>query len=251
MNLLWVMPAKGVDVPHGHDIRVSGARLALGDDPPVDVLGGVDLRAPVGEVTAIVGPSGCGKSTLLDAIAGLIPLDAGTADAGHDVALMPQRDALLPWLCLEENVALGARLSGMPARDARDAATRALQRLGLAGFARHYPHALSGGMRQRGALARTLLSGRSTWLLDEPFGALDALTRSEMHAVLRQLHAQERPTILLVTHDIAEAVALAARVLVAGPRPMRIVHQVPVDPDDAAGTGRAVLDALRAAGAMA
>ena len=92
---------------------------------------------------------------------------------------------------------------------------------------------------------------RSTWLLDEPFGALDALTRSEMHAVLRHLHAQERPTILLVTHDIAEAVALAGRVLVAGPRPMRIIDQVPVDPDDAAGTGGAVLDALRAAGAVA
>lgn len=251
MNLIWVMPAKGVDVPHGHDICVCGARLALGDDPPVEVLGGVDLRAPAGQVTAVVGPSGCGKSTLLDAIAGLIPLDDGTVAAGDDVALMPQRDALLPWLDLQQNVALGARLAGLPDRDAVEAAADAIRRLGLHGFARHYPHALSGGMRQRGALARTLLSGRSTWLLDEPFGALDALTRAEMHGVLRELHERERPTILLVTHDIAEAVALAGRVLVAGPRPMRIVHEVTVDADDAAGTGHAVMDALRAAGAVA
>jgi ABC-type nitrate/sulfonate/bicarbonate transport system ATPase subunit len=251
MNLIWVMPAKGVDVPQGHDIRVEGARLSLGDDPAIDVLGGVDLLAGAGEVTAIVGPSGCGKSTLLDAIAGLVPLDSGRVEAGGDVALMPQRDALMPWLTLAENVALGARLAGMPADPARIAARDAIARLGLEGFARHYPHALSGGMRQRGALARTLLSGRSTWLLDEPFGALDALTRAEMHDVLRHLHHEARPTILLVTHDIAEAVGLATRVLVAGPRPMRIVAEVVVDRSDVRAAADDVLEALRRAGAVA
>ncbi len=251
MNLIWVMPAKGVDVPHGHDIWVTGASLRLGDDPPVDVLGGVDLHAAGGEVTAIVGPSGCGKSTLLDAIAGLVPLEHGTVRTGGDVALMPQRDALMPWLTLHENVAMGARLGGTGTDAADDAAADALERLGLTGFARHYPHALSGGMRQRGALARTLLSRRSTWLLDEPFGALDALTRSDMHGVLRHLHAEARPTILLVTHDIGEAVALAGRVLVAGPRPMRIVDAIPVDASEPQATASAVMDALRRAGAVA
>ena len=225
------MPAKGVHVPRGHATSVEGARLALGGDPPLDVLGGVDLIAHAGQVTAVIGPSGCGKSTLLDAIAGLQPLDAGQVDTGGDVALMPQRDALMPWLTLGDNVAM--------------------RRLGLEGFADHYPHALSGGMRQRGALARTLIAGRSTWLLDEPFGALDALTRAGMHDVLRDLHAAESPTILLVTHDISEAVGLAHRVLVSGPGPMRIVDDITVDPADPAVAAGRALDALRSAGALA
>ena len=245
------MPAKGVNVPHGHDIRASGIHLSRGDDPPVPVLDGVDLHAPAGQVTSIVGPSGCGKSTLLDVLAGLIPPDAGRVDAGADTALMPQRDALLPWRTLEENVAMGAAISGVAAGQAQAMARRALSQLGLAGFGSHFPHALSGGMRQRGALARTLLSGRRTWLLDEPFGALDALTRAEMHRVLQDIHAEHRPTILLVTHDIHEAVALSDRVLVASPRPMRITLSVEVDPADTAATAHAVLDALHMAGATA
>jgi putative hydroxymethylpyrimidine transport system ATP-binding protein len=238
-------------VPQRHAIEVCAARLSLGDDRPVEVLGGVDLHAPAGEVTAIIGPSGCGKSTLLDAIAGLVPLDSGTVAAGADVALMPQRDALMPWLTLSENVAMGARLSGSSPADATTRARRALVRLGLDGFGDHYPHALSGGMRQRGALARTLISGRSTWLLDEPFGALDALTRSGMHDVLMGLHRDEGPTIVLVTHDISEAVTLARRVLVCGPRPMRMVSEVHVDPANPAEAAGRALDALRTAGALA
>jgi ABC-type nitrate/sulfonate/bicarbonate transport system ATPase subunit len=245
------MPAKGVNVPQGHDIRASGIHLARGDDPPVPVLGGVDLHAPAGKVTSIVGPSGCGKSTLLDVLAGLIPPDEGHVEAGADTALMPQRDALLPWRTLEENVAMGAAISGVAPGQAQAMARSALSQLGLAGFGAHFPHALSGGMRQRGALARTLLSGRRTWLLDEPFGALDALTRAEMHRVLRDIHAEHHPTILLVTHDIHEAVALSERVLVAGPRPMRITRSVDVDPSDSAGTAHEVLDALNMAGATA
>lgn len=238
-------------MPHRHGIEVSGVRLTLGDDPPVHVLGGVELHAPAGQVTAVIGPSGCGKSTLLDVIAGLVPPDSGTVITGGDVALMPQRDALMPWLTLRENVAMGARLSGASGHDAAASARRALVRLGLDAFGDHYPHALSGGMRQRGALARTLLSGRSTWLLDEPFGALDALTRAEMHEVLAGLHRDEGPTILLVTHDISEAVALAGRVLVCGPRPMRVVHEVAVDPAAPADAAAQALHALRAAGALA
>jgi ABC-type nitrate/sulfonate/bicarbonate transport system ATPase subunit len=244
------MPAKGVDVPHGHDIRVSDIRLALGDDPPVPVLDGVDLVARAGEATAIIGPSGCGKSTLLDVLAGLVAPDAGTVDTGGEVALMPQGDALMPWLTLRDNVSMGARLAGVPAHEAAARADAAIARLGLTGFGDHYPHALSGGMRQRAALARTVLAGRPTWLLDEPFGALDALTRAEMHHVLRDLRAQEGPTILLVTHDVAEAVALCDRIVVAGPRPMRIVDDMRVDAAAPHAMRDSVLDALRTAGAI-
>ncbi len=244
-------------MPQGHEtgiaIHVDDVHVTLGDAPPLPVLGGVDLVAPAGQVTAIVGPSGCGKSTLLDVIAGLVAPDRGTVHLGGDgrTALMPQRDALMPWRTLRDNVAAAAELNGVPRADARDMADRELLRVGLQGFGDHYPHALSGGMRQRGALARTLLSDRGAWLLDEPFGALDALTRGEMHRVLGAVRAQVNPTIVLVTHDIVEAVALADQVLVASPRPMRITDAVDVHAmgPDAAGTQ--VLRALRASGVAA
>ena len=243
-------------MPDGHDmgvaIRVSGVHLARGDDPPLPVLGGVDAVAPTGEVTAIVGPSGCGKSTLLDVIAGLIPPDSGTVTArGPDrPVLMPQRDALMPWRTLRDNVAAAGELRGLARIDARALADHEIVRVGLSGFGDHYPHALSGGMRQRAALARTLLAHTRTWLLDEPFGALDALTRSEMHRVLVAVREQVAPTIVLVTHDIAEAVLLADQVLVASPAPMRIICRVDVG---GAGPDAApqILAALRAAGVTA
>lgn len=238
-------------MPDGRDIgftiHVEHVRLALGDDPPLPVLDGVDMVARAGEVTAIVGPSGCGKSTLLDVIAGLVPPDTGSVRCeGHPV-LMPQRDALMPWRTLRDNVAAAAELRGVSRRDARGLADDEIARVGLAGFGDHYPHALSGGMRQRAALARTLLAESGAWLLDEPFGALDALTRGEMHRVLTAVREQVSPTIVLVTHDIGEAVALADHVLVASPAPMRVVSHV-----DVAATGdeaaEHVLQALRAAG---
>lgn len=243
-------------MPHGYDneiaIRVDDVHLALGDDPPLAVLAGVDLMAPAGEVTAIIGPSGCGKSTLLDVIAGLVTPDSGsvvTASSGRPV-LMPQRDALMPWRTLRDNVAAAAELRGIPRPDARARADHEVARVGLAGFGDHYPHALSGGMRQRGALARTLLAGSDMWLLDEPFGALDALTRSEMHRVLMAVREQVAPTIVLVTHDIAEAVAIADSVLVASPAPMRIVSRVRVA-DAGPDAAREILTSLRAAGVAA
>lgn len=243
-------------MPHGCDtemaIHVTDVRLALGDDPPLAVLGGVDLVAPAGEITAIIGPSGCGKSTLLDVIAGLVAPDSGsvvTTGAGRPV-LMPQRDALMPWRTLRDNVAAAAELRGAPRPDARARADHEVARVGLAGFGDHYPHALSGGMRQRGALARTLLAGSDIWLLDEPFGALDALTRSEMHRVLMAVREQVAPTIVLVTHDIAEAVAIADSVLVASPAPMRIVSRVRVT-DAGPDAAHEILTSLRAAGVAA
>ncbi|HMN98244.1 MAG TPA: ABC transporter ATP-binding protein [Miltoncostaeaceae bacterium] len=248
-------------------LEARGVTLRLGD---VEVLDRVDLRVAPGEIVALVGPSGCGKSTLLSVLAGLMEPDAGEvlvddrADPARlgTLTLMPQRDALLPWRTLEDNVAMAATLAGAPAREAGRAARAALARFGLSEFGEHYPHALSGGMRQRGALARTLLSGARTWLLDEPFGALDALTRADLQGVLGATWAERRPTAVLVTHDLDEALLIGDRVLVAGPRPMRIVDEIAVDLprprslDDTVGPGFAALrarlmGALRASGALA
>jgi ABC-type nitrate/sulfonate/bicarbonate transport system ATPase subunit len=242
-------------------------RLALGDTA---VLDGIGLAVAPGEIVALVGPSGCGKSTLLSVLAGLVEPDEGVVlldgrpGAGRlgRLTLMPQHDALLPWRTLLENVSLAPRLAGAGRDEAGRAARRALARFGLAGFDDHYPHALSGGMRQRGALARTLLSGGRAWLLDEPFGALDALTRADLRRVLARAWAEERPTTLLVTHDLDEALLLADRVLVSGPRPARVVAEVPVgvprprEEDDVprpelAELRRGLMDALRGAGALA
>jgi ABC-type nitrate/sulfonate/bicarbonate transport system ATPase subunit len=234
------------------------------------VLGGLDLTVAPGEIVAMVGPSGCGKSTLLSVLAGLLDPDSGEvlldgrADASRlgRLTLMPQRDALMPWRTLLDNVALGPRLAGAGRDEALRAARLTLVRLGLGGFEEHYPHALSGGMRQRGALARTLLSGSRGWLLDEPFGALDALTRVDLRGVMARAWAEARPSALLVTHDLDEALLLADRVLVSSPRPARIVAEVDVDvprPREADGAPapelaelrRDLMGALRATGAVA
>ena len=248
-------------------IETRAVSLRLGDTP---VLDRVDLRVAAGEIVALVGPSGCGKSTLLSVIAGLADPEAGevlldgrpaASRLGH-LTLMPQSDALLPWRTLIDNVALAPSLTGAPAAEARRLAHAALARFGLSAFADHYPHALSGGMRQRGALARTLLSGSRAWLLDEPFGALDALTRSDLQGFLGATWAERRPTAILVTHDLDEAILLGDRVLVAGPRPMSIVDEIAIDlprprtlddtllPEFADLRGR-LMGALRGAGALA
>jgi ABC-type nitrate/sulfonate/bicarbonate transport system ATPase subunit len=248
-------------------IEARGLRLAFGE---TEVLDGLGLSVAPGEVVAMVGPSGCGKSTLLAVLAGLVAPDEGEVlldgRAGAPrlgaMTLMPQHDALLPWRTLLGNVALGPRLAGAGREEAGRAARRALVRFGLAGFEDHYPHALSGGMRQRAALARTLLSGSRAWLLDEPFGALDALTRADLRGVLARAWAEARPTTLLVTHDLDEALTLADRVLVSSPRPARIVAEVEVGaprPREArdvlrpelAGLRQELMDALRATGAVA
>lgn len=253
--------------PAAPALEARGLGLALGGR---EVLGGLDLALAPGELVALIGPSGCGKSTLLAVLAGLIEPDAGEVlldgrPAGERLGrltLMPQSDALLPWSTLIENVALGPRLAGAGRAEARAAARATLARFGLAGFEHHYPHALSGGMRQRAALARTLLAEGTTWLLDEPFGALDALTRSDLQGVLAEAWGERRPTALLVTHDLDEALLLADRVLVSGPRPARVVAEVRVDlprpralADTAAPAfGRLrgeLLEALRGAGALA
>jgi ABC-type nitrate/sulfonate/bicarbonate transport system ATPase subunit len=185
------------------------------------VLDGVSLEARPGEVVAVVGPSGCGKTTLLEVACGLQRPDAGSVEAAPAV-LMPQRDSLLPWAGALDNAALPLRLQGLPRNDARARAHPLFVQFGLDGFERARPDQLSGGMRQRVAFLRTLLAGKPILCLDEPFAALDALTRQELQAWLADALRREPRTVLLVTHDVEEALVLADRVCVLSPRPATV-----------------------------
>jgi ABC-type nitrate/sulfonate/bicarbonate transport system ATPase subunit len=201
-------------------------------------LDGLSLKVADAEFVALVGPSGSGKSTLLDIVAGLISQDSGavrlngrltTAEQrlGHS-AYMQQRDLLLPWRTTTGNAALGLEASGMSRSDAEQRVSTELWRFGLDGFGDAYPAQLSGGMRQRAALLRTILPRKDLILFDEPFGALDALTRSDLQAWLAGLWEEERSSVLLVTHDVEEAVFLADRVIVLTPRPGRVAFELTV-----------------------
>src|ERR687891_544298 len=208
-------------------VKVAGVEKAFG---AVKALDGVSLRAAAREVVAVAGPSGCGKSTLLELVCGLAEADAGRVDA-PPAALMPQRDGLLPWLSALDNAALALRVGGVAKAAARAAAHEHFAAFGLEGFERARPRELSGGMRQRGAFLRTLLAGRPVLCLDEPFGALDALTRGQMQRWLAGALAREPRTVLLVTHDVEEAALLADRIVLLSPRPGRVVEtlDVPVE----------------------
>jgi NitT/TauT family transport system ATP-binding protein len=206
---------------------------------PLAVLDGIDLRVVEREIVAIVGPNGCGKSTLLRVISGLLPPDHGTVRAfgssitGVDqrIGLVFQEPRLLPWRDVLTNIALPLELSGV-ARGQREMRARELLLLaGLDGFAHAMPDQLSGGMAQRAALARALTPRPDVLLLDEPFSALDAMTRERLDAELLALWRQTGTTIVLVTHSISEAVFLSDRVLVMSPRPGRLVAEVPVRAD--------------------
>jgi NitT/TauT family transport system ATP-binding protein len=194
---------------------------------PVTALSDLSLSVAPREVVAVVGPSGCGKSTLLEIVCGLQQPDAGTC-ATEPAVLMPQRDALLPWLNAIDNAALARRVAGDDRETARAQARPLFEHFGLDGFEGARVHELSGGMRQRVAFLRTLLSGKPVLCLDEPFGALDAITRGEMQAWLSKALAEAPRTVLLVTHDVEEACVLADRVCVMSPRPGRIVAEVDV-----------------------
>ena len=191
---------------------------AYGD---VAALDDVTLDVEPREIVAVVGPSGCGKSTLLDLACGLQKPSSGTVEAG-EATLMPQRDALLPWLRAADNAALALKLRGGDAAQVRPY----FREFGLEGFEDTRPAQLSGGMRQRVAFLRTLLAGTPILCLDEPFGALDALTRIQMQSWLAQALIKEPRTTLLVTHDVEEAVVLADRIVLLSPRPGRIVEQL-------------------------
>jgi ABC-type nitrate/sulfonate/bicarbonate transport system ATPase subunit len=217
---------------------VSGVRaIALADvshtftdrrGAPVPALAGVSLEAERGELLALVGPSGCGKTTLLELICALQAPQRGTVQCDPAV-LMPQRDLLLPWLSAVDNAALALRIARVGRASARSRAAALFAQLGLDGFEGAHPAELSGGMRQRVAFARTLLSGKPVLCLDEPFGALDAITRAEMQDWLAGALAREPRTTVLVTHDVEEAILLADRVLVLSPRPGRVIGELVID----------------------
>src|SRR4051795_5594805 len=211
-----------LDVQEG--VVLAGVRKAYG---PVAALDGVDLRAAPGEVVAVVGPSGCGKSTLLELVCGLARPDRGTVSS-PPAALMPQRDGLLPWLSALDNAGLARRVAGESRVRARAAAHEHFAAFGLEGFERARPSELSGGMRQHVAFLRTLLAGRPVLCLDEPFGALDALTRGQMQRWLSDALEREPRTVLLVTHDVEEAVLLADRIVLLSPRPGRVIATIDV-----------------------
>jgi ABC-type nitrate/sulfonate/bicarbonate transport system ATPase subunit len=204
----------------------------------VTALEGIDLELRPEEIMAVIGPSGCGKSTLLELVAGLQEPDegaitvlgaAGAAERRASCAYMPQRDLLLPWRDALGNAALALECQGVRRADARRRAAPLFERFGLADFERVRPAGLSGGMRQRVAFLRTLLPGRPVLLLDEPFGALDSITRAAMQEWLAEALAREPRTVLLVTHDVEEAIFLADRVAVLSPRPGRVVAQLDVE----------------------
>ncbi len=196
----------------------------------------VTLSIPQGRFVSLIGPSGCGKSTIFNIIAGLLEPTGGkvviddvdaTGTIGR-VGYMLQKDLLLPWRTVLDNVILGMEIQGVPLREARARALPLLQRYGLSGFEYLYPNSLSGGMRQRAALLRTLLFDTDVILLDEPFGALDAQTKLHMQEWLMQLWSDFGKTVLFVTHDVEEAIYLSDELHVMGTRPGRIIETIPV-----------------------
>jgi sulfonate transport system ATP-binding protein len=206
------------------------------DDSDVHALSNVSFSVEPGEFVSIVGPSGCGKSTLLRLVAGLDTPDAGEVVFDRERVEGPslrrgivfQEHRLFPWLTVEANVALGLLKTGGPEEQKRETARRFLALVGLDGFEKAYPHQLSGGMAQRASIARSLSAQPQILLLDEPLGALDSLTRSQMQAELLRIWQHERVTMLMVTHDVAEAVFLSDRIVVMDRNPGRIRDVVDV-----------------------
>lgn len=243
------MPTVASVAPRGNDViptashaglQVRGLAKAFGAN---QVLSEVSFDVRPGEVVAMVGPSGSGKSTLLSLLTGALHQDAGAilydgepvGGTRRPFAYMPQRDVLLPWRRIIDNAALGLDVQGVPKTEGRAAVRQLLESFGLGGTDRLYPRQLSGGMRQRVAFLRTIVQQRPVLLLDEPFGALDAITRDELQRWLIEMWQRHSWTILLITHDIREAVRLADRVLVlpaqAGPilGPVAVSRDIPRD----------------------
>jgi NitT/TauT family transport system ATP-binding protein len=204
----------------------------------VEALRGINLHVRQGEFVAVVGRSGCGKSTLLRLVAGLLPPTTGTVTVDgqpvsrprRDIGVVFQRPALLPWRTVVDNVLLPVEIFGLHRSAYRERAAALLEKVGLTGFERRLPHELSGGMQQRAALCRSLLPRPRVLLMDEPFSALDALTREELSVELQRIHMESTATILFVTHSIDEAVLLADRVVVLTERPGRVrrILDVPI-----------------------
>jgi NitT/TauT family transport system ATP-binding protein len=230
--------AVAVDV-HGVELRVEGVTKVYEtrEGELLPALERTDVAVAPGEFVAVVGPSGCGKSTLLSLVAALFPVSGGRILIDGEevrrphpkVGMVFQTDLLLYWRTVLDNLLLPAEIKGWNRREHAARAERLLEQVGLAGFGQKYPSELSGGMKQRVALARALIQEPGLLLMDEPFGALDALTREQMIMDLQAMWLEMRNTVIFITHDIAEAVFLADRVLVMSPRPGRIDLDLRID----------------------
>ena len=219
------------------EVRALTKSFDLGRGESRPVIEDVDFSAQQGEFVAIIGPSGCGKSTLFNIMAGLEKPRSGeilidgrpvTGEREH-FAYMPQKDLLFPWRTILQNTALGLEVRGGSKKSARARAASLFPAFGLSGFENSHPFELSGGMRQRAALLRTVVQDRDVLLLDEPFGALDSLTRTDMQAWLQDVWSHNSWTAVLITHDIREAIYLADRVIVLSPRPASVRLNLPID----------------------
>jgi ABC-type nitrate/sulfonate/bicarbonate transport system ATPase subunit len=218
---------------NGRCLELLSVRKSFGAMP---VLDDISITIREGEFVSIVGPSGAGKSTILRLLSGAERHDAGQLlyndrpleESRPNFAFMPQRDALMPWRRIIDNATLGLEMQGMVRRQARARVGPLFEPFGLAGFEYHYPAQLSGGMRQRAALLRTVVQKQDMLLLDEPFGALDALTRTQLQQWLQEMWAGHRWTALLITHDVREAVFLSDRIYVLSPRPAKVLAEFKV-----------------------
>ncbi len=215
-------------------LKLDQVGYSYGDLP---VLENISMTVQPGEFVSILGPSGSGKSTLFRLLTGAITTDTGAiafdgkplSEAGRPFAFMPQRDALMPWRRILDNTTLGLEVQGIGRKQARERVSPLFAEFGLAGFEENYPAELSGGMRQRAALLRTVVQDKPMLLLDEPFGALDALTRAGMQRWLEAMWEKHRWTAMLVTHDVREAVHLSDRIYVLSPRPARVIREIEID----------------------
>jgi NitT/TauT family transport system ATP-binding protein len=219
-------------------IELAGVQLAYGAGADrMLALDGMNLTAASGEFIAVVGPSGCGKSTLLKLVSGLLAPTAGAVRVNGapvkgpsaDVGVVFQSALLMPWRSVLDNILLQIEVRGLRKADYIEPARKLIELVGLADFAHRKPYELSGGMQQRVGLCRALIHDPQILLMDEPFGALDAMTRETMNAELQRIWMERRKTVLLITHSIAEAVYLADRVLVMGARPGRVIGEVVID----------------------
>ena len=219
-------------------LELRSVSKTFGNGPSqLEVLRDITFNISEGEFVSIVGPSGCGKSTMFNLITGQESLSSGeiffnghsALDQNHNFAFMPQKDLLLPWRNVIDNTTIGLEIQGATKAAAREKAKPLFDLFGLGGFEEHYPWMLSGGMRQRAALLRTVVQDRNVLLLDEPFGALDSLTRTEMQEWIADVWEQFRWTVLLITHDIREAIYLSDRIYVLSPRPGLINLVVDID----------------------
>jgi NitT/TauT family transport system ATP-binding protein len=204
-------------------------KVFAGGGESVTALEDISLRVHAGELVSILGASGCGKSTLLNLVAGLDTPTRGTVQRAGDPSFMFQEAALFPWLSVERNVELPLKLRKVPKGERRDRVAELLELVQLSAFARRQPHELSGGMRQRAALARALARESEVLLMDEPFGALDAMTRDTLHDEVERIWQQTGRTILFVTHNVREAARLGDRIVLLTSRPGRVAEEFAVD----------------------